>query len=223
MVLHARKKGYRYLAFTEHSVSDALQGGLSEEKVLQRFAELDELQKKHPDIVLLKGMEVAIHRDGSLDYSDTFLSTFDLVIVSVHSHFHLSSSAMTERIIKAVSHSHVSLLAHPTGRRIGTRAGYSFDVDAVLWACKKHNVALEINSQPSRLDMCSELARQALLKGVSLVITTDAHACSQLNTLRFGLLQARRAGATKHNVLNTLSLSELRDRLKLSLDSFQKE
>ena len=202
-------RGYDYLALTDHSQSLAMTGGLDEERLREQWKEIDEVAARHPEIRLLKSQEVDILADGSLDTDDDALAGLDLVLVSVHSRFELPEEEQTERILAAVSHPLVHILAHPTGRIIGRRKPYAFDLDRVLRACRDHNVAVELNAHPSRLDLKDTHLMRARELGVPVVISTDAHAVGELDLIRYGVEQARRAHLGPDDVLNTRSAEEL--------------
>ena len=165
-------------------------------------------------IALLKGIEVDILADGSLDLPDTSLARLDLVIASVHSKFDLSRDAQTERIIRAMDNPHVSILGHPTGRLIGVREPYEVDMERVIAAAHERGCHLEINAEPDRLDLNDIHAHAAKTMGVKLAISTDAHSINAFECMRFGIDQARRGWLTAADVINTRSLAELRKLLK---------
>ena len=189
-------------------------GGLTRGAFHRQFRAIDRLQKKCSEIAILKGAEVDILDDGTLDLDDATLAELDVVIVAVHSTFNLSRAAMTKRIIRALKHPHVQILAHPTGRLIGKREPYQLDFDEIVKAAADYGVALEINAQPDRLDLDDVQARVAQEAGVRLVISTDAHRIEELNCMRYGVDQARRAWCEARHVLNTRPLAELRKALR---------
>lgn len=158
------------------------------------MAEIDEVNAKYSDFKLLKGLEVDILSDGSLDCSDDLLSELDYVIASVHSAFKMSEREMTQRVLKAVSNPHVNMLGHPTGRLLLAREPYAIDLDAVIDACREHDVAIEINANPHRLDLDWRWAHRAYERGVLLAINPDAHSLAGYNDTRYGLNMARKAG-----------------------------
>ena len=214
MVDAARRRGYEYLAITDHTKAVRVAGGLTRGAFHRQFKAIERLQKKCSGITILKGAEVDILDNGDLDLDDATLAELDVVIVAVHSKFNLSRSAMTKRIIRALRHPHVHILAHPTGRLLGTREPYQLDFDQILRASADHGVAIEINAQPERLDLDDVQARAAHEAGVPLVISTDAHRIEELNYMRYGVDQARRGWCEAHHVLNTRSLTELRKALR---------
>lgn len=200
----ARKRGYKYIAVTEHSKNLAFANGLDDKRALQHIQRVHEADKQIEGMKVFAGIEVDILADGSLDLSDDVLAQMDVVIASVHSHFKQEPGEMTERLLRAVAHPNVSLLGHPTGRILLRRDGYDFDMDAVLQAAARHKVAMELNAYPDRLDLCERHLRMARERGVTVVINTDAHHTSHFEKIRYGILQARRAWLTKDDVLNTL-------------------
>jgi DNA polymerase (family 10) len=214
MVEAARRRGYEYVAITDHTKAVRVAGGLSGGGFHRQFKAIERLQKKCSGITILKGAEVDILENGELDLDEATLAELDVVIVAVHSKFNLSRAAMTKRIIRALRHPHVQILAHGTGRLIGTREPYQVDFDQILKAAADHGVALEINAQPERLDLDDVQARAAHDAGVHLVIDTDAHRMEELAYMRYGVDQARRGWCEARHVLNTRPLAELRKALR---------
>lgn len=198
----ASKKGYAYMAVTDHSRSQRIANGISAATLKKQGREIDRLQKKL-SIKLLKGAEVDILKDGSLDYPDAVLQQLDWVIASIHSGFKMPEQAMTHRLEKALSNPHITAWGHPTGRKLGKRKGYTFDVDAVLETAKKNRVVLEINSDPQRLDAYDDLIFKAKKKGLLFCINTDSHRIDSLDNIRFGVGMARRGWLEKKDVVNT--------------------
>jgi len=208
MLVACAERGYEYFALTDHSKALAMTGGLDAERVRQQWEEIDEVQARHPEIRLLKSLEVDILADGSLDLEDELLEKMDVVLVSVHSRMSLPADQQTERILTALAHPEVDILAHPTGRRLGHRKAMDFDVDAVLEACAEHGVAVELNANPERLDLKDSHLMRARELGIPVVISTDAHNPRSLGLMRYGIEQARRAWLRPADVLNTLPLDE---------------
>ena len=206
-------RGYRYMAITDHSGSLALQQGLDEEKLARQHAELDELLAGRDDITVLRGMEVDILKDGTLDLADEWLERLDIVVVSVHSFFELSQAEQTARVVAAVSHPQVNVLGHPTGRLIGRRDPIDLDMGAVFEACRANGVMVEHNAAAKRLDLSDAHMMAAVHLGLEVVINTDAHSIAGLGSLPLGIDQARRAWLRPDNVVNTLPLEELMQRL----------
>jgi len=205
----ARKLGYEYIALSDHSVSMGFVHGLTPERIREQRALVTELNHKYREIHVLHGIEVNIRADGSLDYPDEILAAFDVVTASIHSGMSMIRERMTRRIIDAISNHHVDILGHPTGRIIGKRDPYEVDMDAVLRAAVETNTAMEINSQPDRLDLKDTDARLAKDLGVMLAIDSDAHAIRQLDLVEYGISTARRGWVEPGNVLNALPLDEL--------------
>ena len=209
----ARKLGREYICITDHTKTLYMTGGLDEKKLLKQMGEIDKINSKFKrqkiKFKILKGAEVNILKDGSLDIKDEVLDKLDIVGVSIHSHFKMASSDMTERITKALSNPCVDIFFHPTTRLLGKREPIQFEFTKILQAAKKNKVALEINAHPERLDLHDTLIRQAVDAGVKLVIDTDAHSTKELEFMHFGETQARRGWANKTDILNTKSADEL--------------
>ncbi len=201
--------GYEYMAVTDHSGSLALQGGLDDEKLRRQHAELATLTAGRDDIRVLRGMEVDILKDGSLDVTDEQLANLDIVIVSVHSFFELAASVQTERVVKALSHPRVNVYAHPLGRQIGQRDPIAIEMEEVFAACAANGVAVEHNASPRRLDLPDVQLRAAVAAGLKVFIGSDAHSARGLGVMRLGVDQARRAWLTAGDVVNTRPLSEI--------------
>lgn len=214
MVEAARQRGYEYIAITDHTRSVRVAGGLTRRDFRRQFKEIERLQARLSGITILKGAEVDILEDGTLDLDEATLAELDIIVAAVHSKFNLSRSAMTKRIVRALRHRHVQILGHPTGRLLGRREPYPLDFEEVIKAAADHGVALEINAQPERLDLNDVQARAAHEAGVPLVISTDAHRVDELGCMRYGVDQARRAWCEAKHVLNTLPLDRLRAALR---------
>lgn len=209
MAAAAKRKGYEYIAITDHSKSTTVAGGLDEKEIERQIKEIDGLNKRLKDFRVLKSIEVDILKDGSLDLEDGILSKLDIVIASVHSHFSMPPEKMTERIVKAMRNRFVSIIGHPTGRLIGRRAPYELDMEKIMDEASRTGTALELNSYPDRLDLNDIHCRLAKAKGVKVAINTDSHSPSDLSHMRYGIGTARRGWLTKKNVINTLSLNDL--------------
>jgi DNA polymerase (family 10) len=214
MAAGAQAHGYDYMALTDHSRRQTMSHGLDPAKVARQGREIDKLNAKFKNFIILKGIEVDILKDGSLDLPDKTLSQLDVVVASVHSFFDLSREAQTERIIRAMQNPHVSIIGHPTGRLIGEREPYAVDMDRITSAAHELNCCLEINAQPERLDLNDIHAHMAKSKGVKIAISTDAHAVSSFDYIRYGIDQARRAWLTADDVINARKLADLRKLLK---------
>ena len=214
MATAAQARGYEYIALTDHSRRVAMTHGLDPTRLARQIHEIDRLNEKLKNFTILRGIEVDILRDGSLDLPDSSLAKLDIVVAAVHSHFDLPRQAQTERVVRAMENRHVSILAHPTGRLIGEREPYDIDMDLVISAARKAGCYLEINAEPDRLDLNDLHAHAAKLAGVKLAVSTDAHSIDAFQCMRFGIDQARRAWLTANDVLNTRPLAELRKLLK---------
>ncbi|HEX6806057.1 MAG TPA: DNA polymerase/3'-5' exonuclease PolX [Terriglobales bacterium] len=200
----ARERGYQYMAITDHSKNLAFANGLDDERAVKHIQKIRAANEAMQGIRIFAGVEVDILAEGELDLSDSVLEQMDLVIASVHSHFHQSSEEMTARLLKAIANPNVSIIGHPTGRILLRRGSYPFDMDKVLQAAARDKVAMELNAYPDRLDLCDRHLRQAKQLGVKIVINTDSHHTTHMEKIRFGVLQARRAWLTASDVLNTL-------------------
>jgi DNA polymerase (family 10) len=213
----ARQRGFEYLAITEHSRRLTVAHGLDPLRLAKQIDEIDRLNEQLRGIVLLKGIEVDILEDGSLDLPDDLLGRLDLVMGAVHSRFELSRAKQTERILKAMDHPHFTLLAHPSGRLIAQREPYDVDMLRVIRKARERGCFLELNAHPDRLDLLDTYCQAAKEEGVLVSINSDAHSVLDFDNLRFGLGQARRGWLEKRDVLNTRSLKELRPLLKRTL------
>lgn len=214
LALAARELGYEYIAVTDHSPRVRVAGGMSVDEVWERQKEIEAVNQEFDDIRVLSGAEVDIHPDGTLDYPDDVLAAFDIVLVSIHSGFKMDAGQMTERILRAVENPYVHILAHPTGRLIGQREAYEFDVEAVLKRCAELGVAVEINGYYLRLDLNDVLAHRANSLGCTISLGTDAHQANHLSMMRYAVGTARRAWLEPQDVLNTRPLPDLLDWLK---------
>ncbi len=210
----AKARGYKYMAITDHSKNLAFANGLDDVRAMAHIQKIREANEKIDGITIFAGIEVDILADGDLDLSDDVLAQMDVVIASVHSVFNQEPAKMTERLLKAIGNPHTSIIGHPTGRLQLRRDAYQFEMDAILMAAAKHKVAMELNSYPDRLDLNDVHLRQAKQRGVRIVINTDSHHTSHLDKIRYGILQARRAWLTKHDVLNTLIAPEFAKAMK---------
>lgn len=206
----ARAMGMTYLGLCDHSRSAAYAGGLSIERVKAQHDEIDAVNAKLAgSIRVLKGTEVDILADGSLDFPDEVLRTFDLVVASVHSRFNLGAEEQTERMVRAARNPFVDIIGHPTGRILLTRDPYPLDLFAVIDAAAERGVAVEINAHPSRLDLDSAGLRHGLARGMKTSIDPDAHETAGLADIAYGIDTARRGWCTAGDVLNTRPLDEL--------------
>lgn len=214
MVKKALELKYEYIAITDHTQSVAyIANGLDEKRLKKQQTEILELRKKYPQIKIFWGTECDILADGSLDFSDEILKEFDFVIASIHSKF---DGNQTKRILKALKNPYVNVFAHPTNRRFGQREEITADFKKIFEFCTKNNVALEINSTIDRLDLTSELAREAVYDfGAKIIINTDSHGTEELDEMHYGITVARRAWLEKEHVINTLSLKKFEEFIKL--------
>ncbi|MER3581402.1 MAG: DNA polymerase/3'-5' exonuclease PolX [Patescibacteria group bacterium] len=215
MVEEAIKLGLEYICITDHTKGLAVAGGLDEKMFLKQFEEIDKLNKKYKGkIKILKGAEVNINKDGTLDISDEILSKMDFVGAAIHSHFDLPKSIQTERIKKAMMNKNVDCIFHPTGRVINKRPAYEIDIDEIIDFAKKTNTILEIDAYPDRLDLKDDHIRKCVEKKVKMVIDSDAHSVLHLKFLEIGIAQARRGWASENDILNTLPLDQFFKNLK---------
>jgi DNA polymerase (family 10) len=210
--------GYAYLAVTDHSKSLTVAHGLDSKRLLKQVKAVDayneKLRKSGKRFRLLKGAEVDIRPDGTLDHPDDALDKLDVVVGAVHSAFNMAEEDMTARVIRAIRSGKLNVLAHPTGRLIGARAPYKIDMEEVMREAGSHGVAMEINSYPERLDLNDVHCRLAKDMGVMVAVSTDAHAARTLGNMRYGVHTARRGWIEKKDVINTRPLGELRKILK---------
>ncbi len=214
MARAARKLGHDYLAITEHSHHLRVARGLSADRLLAHCDAIDALNERLRGIRLLKGLEVDILEDGSLDMPDAVLAKLDICLGAIHSAFGLSRKKQTERVIRAMDNPHFHILAHPTARLIGQRQACRLDMEQVMDAALERGCYLELNAQPQRLDLNDVHCRMAKERGLKVAISTDAHSSGQLEYLRYGVGQARRGWLEKQDVLNTLGLKALKKALK---------
>ena len=209
MAVEAKRRGYEYVAITDHSVGRGIANGLNEERLKQHMAEIRQIEDRIGGIRVLCGSEVDIRADGSLDYPDEVLAGLDWVIASVHSAMGQESSVMTERVVKAMRNPHVTAVGHLTTRLIGERRPISADFEALFRAAADTGTALEINASPERLDLKDAHVYRARELGVPLVIDSDAHTVERLSNQRYGVAVARRGWCEAKHILNTMSVSEL--------------
>jgi len=215
MARAAAKRGMKVIAFTDHSVSLGVTGGLSMDDHKKQAAEIKKIQKQlGGSILVLHASEVEIKADGTLDYPDAFLATLDLVVASLHTSLRQPREKVTQRVINAIHNPHVDIIGHPTGRLIPDREGADLDMNAVLNAAAESGVALEINAHPARLDLDDVFARRAKELGIPISINTDAHSEADLDMLFYGVATARRAWLESKDVINTWPTKKLLDWLK---------
>jgi DNA polymerase (family X) len=214
MVRAAKAKGYAYVAITDHSRHVTVAHGMDAARLLKQLDEIERINEIVSGINVLKGIELDILADGKLDLPDKVLSRLDLVIAAVHYKFDMSRAAQTDRIIRAMDNSHVSIIAHPTGRLIGERDAYAVNVERLIEAAHERGCALELNAQPERLDLSDIHVQAAKAGGVKIAISTDAHAPAALDFMRYGVDQARRGWLEADDVINTRPLDKLKKLLK---------
>ncbi len=216
MALAAKKRGYEYLAITEHSKRLTVAHGLNKARLAEQIERIDSLNNQLNGIIVLKSIEVDILEDGSLDLPDDILKKLDLVICSVHHKFNLPREKQTERIIRAMHNPYFMILGHPTGRMIDERPPYDVDVERLIKAAKETGCILELNSQPERLDLDDIYCKMARDMGVMVAINSDAHSTQELDFMHYGVIQGRRGWLEPKNVLNTRSWPELKKLLQKS-------
>ena len=214
MARYAALLGWEYIAITDHSKRLTVANGLDEKRLAEQIEDIDELNAAGLGTKILKGSEVDILEDGSLDLPDSVLKKLDVVIVSVHSKFNLPRDKQTARILRALDHPYVSFLAHPTGRLLLDRDPYEVDMDRVLEHVRDRGCFIELNAHPLRLDITDVYCRKARDLGIPVVISNDAHSLGDFGHHQHGIMQARRGWLTSKDVLNTLPLGALMARLK---------
>jgi DNA polymerase (family 10) len=206
----ARELGYSYLGVADHSQSAHYAGGLSLREIEEQHTIADELNRRYAGrFRILKGIESDILADGSLDYAPEVLNRFDFVVASVHNRFRLARDEQTKRLIAAVLNPYTTILGHPTGRQLLRRPGYDVDIEAILKACAKHGVAVEVNGNPHRLELDWRWHRKALRLGCLLSINPDVHSIAELDLAKWGIAVARKGGVAKKQVLNAMSLEAI--------------
>ncbi|HEY7063750.1 MAG TPA: DNA polymerase/3'-5' exonuclease PolX [Chloroflexota bacterium] len=210
MVEAARALGYEYLVITDHSAGLGVANGLSVERLWAQRQIIDRLNKEYAPFHVLQGIEMEIRADGSLDYPDAVLRELDVVSISLHSNLRQEPERVTARELAAVEHPLTDVLNHPTGRLVEKRPGAEVDLEAVLRAAARTGTAVEVNGTPERLDLDDVWARRATELGVMLTISSDAHSPEGLQSIRYGVMQARRGWVEARHVLNTRPYGEFR-------------
>jgi DNA polymerase (family 10) len=208
MVEACAARGYEYMVISDHSKSLAMTGGLDAYRLRLQWAEIENVRARHPEIRILRSMEVDILGDGALDLEDEMLAGLDLVLVSLHSRFDLPPEQQTARVLRALEHPEVNIFCHPTARYINRRKPVEMDIDRILRRAAELGVAVELNSNPNRLDLKDTHLKLAKEVGCKIVIDSDSHRIRELELLRYGIEQARRAGLEARDVLNTLPFAE---------------
>jgi DNA polymerase (family 10) len=205
----AMRCGYEYLAITDHTQHLTVARGLDKKRLLQQIKEIERLNGRFRKFRILRGSEVDILEDGSLDLPDEILKELDVRVCSIHYRFELSEKKQTERVIRAMDNPYFNILGHPTGRLLDRRRPYELNLEQVMKAAKERGCFMEINAQPERMDLNDLHCLAAKAHGVKLVISTDAHSDFDLNYMRYGVAQARRGWLEAPDVINTLPLSKL--------------
>ena len=208
MATFLRDAGYEYLGICDHSQAAHYAQGLGPERVRQQQREIDELNQELAPFRIFKGIEADILGDGSLDYDAELRESFDFIVASIHSNLKMDEARATERLLAAIANPHTTMLGHPTGRLLLRRAGYPIDFKAVIDACAEHQVIIEINANPWRLDLDWRWVRYALSQGVQLSINPDAHHTDGYADMRYGVLAGRKGMLTKEMTFNTKSVAE---------------
>jgi len=214
LIKEARKRGYDYIAITDHSKGLGIARGLTAERLLEEKKQIDALNKRIKGFRLFAGIEVDIRSDGQLDLPDDILKKMDIVVASIHSGFKQSREQLTKRLVSAMKKPYVSIIAHPTGRLIGERDSYDIDISEILKVAKETGTVMEINAYPLRLDLNDVHARMAKEMGIPLVICTDTHLVNHFDYMIYGVSIAKRGWLEKKDILNTLSYSSLTKALK---------
>jgi len=209
MAQAARERGYEYIGITDHSQSLRIAGGVSVGDLWQQIRHIDKVNRRLRSFRILKSSEVDILADGSLDYPDELLKELDYTVCSIHSRFALDKIAQTERLLRAMDNRYFNILGHATGRLLLKRPGYEVEIERVIDHARQNGCFVEINSSPDRLDLSAENARRAAAAGVMIAVSTDSHSTVELELVRCGLDQARRAGLQKSDTLNSLPWSKL--------------
>ncbi len=208
MAKAAKEKGFEYLVISDHSKSAFYAQGLTEERIAAQQQYVNELNDKLTGFKIFKSIECDILNDGSLDYTNSILSTFDLVIVSVHSNLKMSEEKAMNRLLKAIENPYTTILGHMTGRLLLSRKGYPVDHKKIIDACAANNVVIELNAHPSRLDIDWRHIDYALEKNVLISIDPDAHTIEGFDDIKYGVLAAQKAMVTKQQNLSSFSLKE---------------
>jgi DNA polymerase (family 10) len=206
--------GYEYIAITDHSSNIGVIRGVERGKIDEYIEKIREVDEKHKDFKILVGVEVDVLEDGRLFLQDHLLKQFDFVTVAIHSGFNLSKEQQTKRILKAMDNPYVNMFGHPTGRIINKREPYQFDFKKVMQHARENNVFVEINAQPTRLDLNDIRIKTAKDIGVKFAISTDAHSIEEMNFMKYGVWQARRGWIEKNDVVNTLGYIDFVEAIK---------
>lgn len=214
MVEAAQKLGYEYIANTEHSKHVTVAKGLDAEKLAEHIKKIDKLNESLKNFTILKSVELDILEDGSLDLPDEIIKELDIVVCAIHYKFNLSKEKQTERILRAMDNPYFNIFAHPSGRLINEREPYDVDMELIMKKAKENNCILEINAQPSRLDLNDIYCKTAKDMGIKFAISTDSHSISNYGNMRYGIGQARRCWIEADDVINTRNVNELKKLIK---------
>jgi DNA polymerase (family 10) len=214
LAAEAKALGYKYLALTDHAERLKIAGGMTQEDIKKRKAEIDKINGELTGIVVLNGVELNIDGDGGVDYPSDVLREFDIVLASIHSGFAQDSDKIMKRVAKAFANPDIHIFAHPTGRIIGRREPYAIDVEAAFDLAAKTGTIMEINAFPDRLDLRDDYIREAKRRGLKLVISTDSHMAAHLRYMMYGVAQARRGWLEARDVINTYPLNKMLALLK---------
>ena len=214
MALAAKNMGYEYLGISDHSKSAFYANGLKEDAIKRQHEEIDALNQELAPFVIFKGIESDILADGSLDYSDKVLESFDFVIASVHSILTLSEQAMTERVIKAIEHPATTILGHISGRLLLRREAFKINIPKVMESCAEHKVAIELNANPKRLELDWRYHQRAVELGISIPICPDAHSIEGIKDINRGVKIARKGGLESKHIATCLGLEGMKNFLK---------
>ncbi|WJE51977.1 DNA polymerase/3'-5' exonuclease PolX [Bacillus cereus] len=214
MVQACRARGYKFMAITDHSQYLKVANGLTKERLREQGKEIERINEKYPDITILRGIEMDILPDATLDFDDEVLAELDYVIGAIHSSFSQDRETIMKRLRTAIGNKHVTMIAHPTGRLLGRREGYDVDTDLLIELAKETDTVLELNANPNRLDLSSKLLKQAQDAGVKVAINTDAHTLEMLEDMETGVAAARKGWIQKDTVINTWDIERLLDYIK---------
>ena len=221
MAEFCRDAGYQYLGISDHSRTAFYAGGLEVERIIKQHEEIDQLNQEMAPFKIFKGIESDILPDGSLDYPDEVLASFDFIVSSVHSILNMDIKKATTRLLTAIENPYTTILGHPTGRLLLRRAGYPIDHKTIIDACAKNNVVIEINANPWRLDLDWRWVRYAMDQGVKLSINPDAHEIDGYADMKYGVLVGRKGGLTKDMTINALSKDEIEEYFKARKSQIQ--
>jgi DNA polymerase (family 10) len=208
MAEEAKKIGLEYFVISDHSKTLAMTGGLDEQMLLKQGNEIEELNEQLKGIKILKGVELNILKDGSVDISDKILEKLDVVSAGVHSYFNLSKEESTKRVLKTIENPNVDIICHPTGRQIQRRESIQLDVEKIITAARDYRKILDIDSYPDRLDLKDEYIKKAVEAGAKLGISSDSHSKVHLHFLELGIAQSRRGWATAKDIVNTRGMED---------------